>query len=44
MVADAIPCCPACGSLIAEHEWANGEWECPNSRCGRLLDPVEVVV
>jgi hypothetical protein len=43
MIATEIPACPACGALIAESDWPNGEWECPNSRCGRMLNPAEVV-
>ena len=43
MTAGAIPCCPACGALITESEWRSSTWECPNSRCGRRLNPAEVV-
>jgi predicted RNA-binding Zn-ribbon protein involved in translation (DUF1610 family) len=43
MIADEIPACPACGTLIAESKWQRAQWECPNSRCGRLFNAAEVV-
>lgn len=43
MIAATVPCCPACGALIPESGWQTAQWECPNSRCGLILDPVEVV-
>lgn len=43
MIATDLPACSACGTVIPEHTWKSGEWECPNSRCGRYLNPAEVV-
>lgn len=43
MIATEIPACPACGTLIPEPEWQTAEWECPRSRCSRVLNPAEVV-